>query len=98
MATSQDATFIAFENTGFTSPAVTKDGTFIAFENTGFVSPSVSQDSAFVVFENVGIQAGGQTTVTRQPRGWGMIPTGSESITMLSQAATASAIAYENTT
>lgn len=71
--------------------------TAYVYENTG-VLPAASKDTAFVVYENTGVAPGHRLTIVRQPRGWGVLPTGPQTIIILDDAAVGTFTTYENTT
>lgn len=91
-----DASFRIYENVGFLAdPTLARNGTDEAYVNTGMQPLVATKDGTFVPYENIGIRPGTYVTIVRQPRGWGVLPYGPQSITMISESV-ATAEAYEN--
>lgn len=97
-AASQDATVETYENIGFQTVPFAKDGTVIAYENMGIIIGPLSSDGTSIAYENMGVAPPQQTVVIRQPRGWGIIPTGSQTVSFPVKSADATAEAYEDIT
>lgn len=94
----QTATVRTYENIGFyIDPTLHRPGIYTAYQNTGIQPLILSPDSTFVVYENIGIRPGTPLYVTRQPQGWGINPTQPYMITVLTESASSTATAYENT-
>lgn len=91
----QKGNFRTYENIGF-APTPTRDATAEAYLNTGLQPMQASTDATGIAYENIGILPGAPLTIIRQPRGWGVIPTDAQSITILPQASAGTAEAYEN--
>jgi len=69
-----------------------------AYENMGIETLVASKDTTATAYESMGFAPPQQTVVIRQPRGWGVIPTGPQTINVLTQVSVGTAEAYENIT
>lgn len=91
-------TFRTYENVGYyLNSAAQATGIHYAYLNTGIEPLVISRESTVVAYENIGVQPGTRTTVLRYPRGWGVIPTGPQTIIVLNESSSGTATAYENT-
>lgn len=67
-----------------------------AYENVGLPPTPATTDGTSTAYVNTGLAAGTRQTIIRQPRGWGVIPTGPQTIIILTEASAGTAEAYEN--
>jgi hypothetical protein len=67
-----------------------------AYQNMGIESLTPSTDSTATAYESMGFAPVQTTQVIRQPRGWGVIPTGPQTIVILDESSAGIAEAYEN--
>lgn len=88
-------TSYVYENTGTEQALPSKDSTAVVYENTGVIL-TASRDSTAPAYENTGVLPGTPLTIIRQPRGWGVIPTGPQSITILTESSAGTVETYEN--
>lgn len=87
-----------YENIGFyINIALHRPAVHTSYVNTGIQPLALSPDSTATAYENIGIRPGTPLYVTRQPHGWGVIPTGPITYTVLTESSTGTAAAYENT-
>ena len=93
-----DATFRLYENVGYyLSPTTERPATFAAYQNTGIEPLALSPVGTVIAYENIGIRPGTPLYVTRFPQGWGVLPSGPYTVTVLTESASSTATAYENT-
>jgi hypothetical protein len=93
----KEGTFRIYENVGFyLDPLAGRSPAFESYLNTGLTLIAPTTDATAVAYENIGLQAGTRVTIVRQPRGWGVLPNGPQTIVMLGEASAGTAEAYEN--
>jgi hypothetical protein len=85
----------AYTNTS-KATVISADATMTAYTNTGPPPVVIPTFSTMMSYINTGSTIGGPLKVVRQQHGWGVIPTGSQTITVLYDASAGTAEAYEN--
>lgn len=75
-----------------------RNSTTLSYLNAGIESLTLSQSSTAGAYLNAGVASAQETIVVRQPRGWGILPNGPQTITFKTDQAKATMSAYENTT
>lgn len=78
--------------------AAEQNAAFYAYQNASLSEIADPQNTAFYAFMNTSVGEPPKTTVIRQPRGWGILPTGPQTVQYLTQSAPAYFYATENTT
>ena len=66
--------------------------------NVGIEPMTPANDSTFMAYENIGIEPPSETVIVRQPRGWGVLPKGPETIIIFDDQSDGTAYSYENIT
>ena len=98
LITRQAGTSRAYENIGYyLNASAQATAIHYAYLNTGIEPLVISRESTAIAYENIGVQPGTRTAVLRYPRGWGIIPTGPQTIIVLNESSSGTATAYENT-
>jgi hypothetical protein len=94
----QSASFYSYVNGGIEALTPIGYGSFITYINTGVEALTLSSDATTIAYINTAVAIPQQTVVVRGPHGWGMIPTGSQTVVLLTDQSKATVYAYENIT
>ena len=92
----QSASFYTYVNGGIEALTPIGVGTSTAYINTGVEALTPSSAATTISYVNTATALPQETVVVRGPHGWGMVPTGSQTVIILTDQAKATTYAYEN--
>ena len=98
LVASRSGTDSSYINAGLEALVPSKSGTSHSFLNAGIEALTLSKSGTSGAYVNAGVEHAQDTTIVRGPRGWGVIPTGSQTIIFKTEQAKATTYAFENTT
>lgn len=98
LTASLSGTTESYLNAGSEALVPSRSGTTHSFLNAGIEALILSRSGTSGAFVNAGVEYAQDTTIVRGPRGWGVIPTGAQTIIFKTEQAKATTYAYENST